>query len=117
GFLKAGTKRPRRHRAAEQGYELTPPHATPRPTRMPEYQMADPSAKANAAQQSAGARDVSCGLDSAAPFDGGWLNPRFPTRAGGRFGSQDPRAYSLRVNPSLSIAARSSAASLGTNLA
>jgi hypothetical protein len=47
--------------AAEKCNELTPAHACPRSTRMPEYQMANPGAKAIAASQSVEARKVGCG--------------------------------------------------------
>src|SRR5262245_653104 len=53
--------------AAEKCDELTPLHATPRSTRMPEYQMADARTKAIIASRSAGARDVGLGSSSPVP--------------------------------------------------
>jgi hypothetical protein len=48
------------------------------------------------------------------------VDPKIPDASRRQIWLSDPRvllSYSLRANPSLSIAARSSAASLGTNLA
>src|SRR5262245_7422979 len=62
--------RPPNRRAAEKCDELTPPHAMPPITWLPEYQMADHSAKAIAASRSAGASGVCLGC---APCQGGAL--------------------------------------------
>src|SRR5262245_34812135 len=59
--LRRGGERPPDRCAAEKCDELTPPHAIPRSTRMPEYQMSHMSTKAIAASQFAEARDVGCG--------------------------------------------------------
>src|SRR5262245_29808959 len=58
--LCSGGERPLDCCAPEKCDEITPPHATPRSTWMPEYQMADPSGKAIGAPQSAEAREVGC---------------------------------------------------------
>src|SRR5262249_5727903 len=55
--LCSASERPDEGRATNQRNELPTPHETPRSTRMPEYQMAEPSAKAIAAPQSAEARE------------------------------------------------------------
>src|SRR5262249_34064204 len=53
--------RPPNRRAAKKCNKLSPPHVTPRSTRMPDYQMLHASTKAIAASRSAGAASAALG--------------------------------------------------------